>query len=168
MRLFSGCRALAVIGEFMLAAKSKSARELFYECWKAAVFKFCLLVTGTKSRAEESSGDICVPELSPCLLRFAFRAAQESFSPPPLEFRLKVLEYNIFLLPIPERVAFIIWHALDLPLSTAGVVLDLSAEEVQSLCCSALIRLRESLPAHCSGGSGPALKSAATPDRILF
>lgn len=146
----------------MFAAKSKSARELFYERWKSAVFKFCLLVTGTESRAEESTargfiqylrlgGDICVPELPPCLLRFAFRATQESFSPPPLEFRLKVLEYNIFLLPIPERVAFIIRHALNLPLSTAGVVLDIAADEVQSLCCSALVRLRESLPAHFFG-----------------
>lgn len=148
----------------MFASKSKSARELFYERWKSAVFKFCLLVTGNESRAEESTvrgfiqylrlgGDIRVPELPPCLLRFAFKATQESFSPPPLEFRLKTFEYNILLLPIPERVALIIRHALDLPLSAAGVVLDLSAEEVRNLCCSALIRLHESLPARFFGRS---------------
>lgn len=60
--------------EFMFAAKSKSARELFYERWKSAVFKFCFLVTSTESRAEESTArgfiqylrlgwDICVLEL---------------------------------------------------------------------------------------------------------
>ena len=58
MGLPTGCLASAVIGEFMLAAKSKSARELFYERWKAAVFKFWLLVTPTESRAEERTARV--------------------------------------------------------------------------------------------------------------
>jgi len=153
-----------VIGEFMFVDKSKSLSQLFYERWKSIVFKFCLLVTGNQSRAEESTaegfieyarqgGEVCGPEVPPTLLKFALRATQKSFSPPPLEFRLKTLQYSIFTLPTSERVAFAIRHALNLPLSTAALVLEVSTEEATMLCFSALMRLRESLPDHFYGRS---------------
>jgi DNA-directed RNA polymerase specialized sigma24 family protein len=141
----------------MFSGEREHVVAKFYERWKSAVFRFCLLLTGNEMRANESTekafldylrhgGELCLSELPPHLLRFAFEAAQESFAPPQMEFRLKTFQYQIFLLPLHERTAFIIRHILGLPMMAAAFVLQVPPEEIKNLCFQALLKLRASLP----------------------
>ena len=149
---------------FMLCVETKkSPARVFYERWKTSVFTFCQLITGNPGRAQEcvekaflayirNDGNLCGRELPPELLRLALAATQESFSPVPLEYRLKTLEYQIFLLPMNLRTVFILRYVLVLPEPAISEVARIPVSEVQQVAFASLLKLRDSLPRHFYSG----------------
>lgn len=149
---------------FMVCVETKkSPAHVFYERWKTSVFTFCQLITGNPGRAQEcvekaflayirNDGNLCGREVPPGLLRLALAATQESFSPMPLEYRLKTLEYQIFLLPMNLRTIFILRYVLLLPELAISDVTQVPVPEVQQVALAALLRLRGSLPRYFFSG----------------
>ncbi len=133
--------------------------KVFYDRWKASVFRFCRLFLGYKDPANE-----CVCEafsnylrekpalqtnaLPPRLMGFALAAAKRRSLPVSSQASLPghSLREKILCIPCDQRAVFILRSVLRMSDVSVALATELQVDHMRGLWLSSLFHLREILP----------------------